>query len=64
MRDECNLAGKLFSLENNDEQRSEYDSRLTEWFNTEIERAYDEVVQKARFLIKLSVPAIFKEAKA
>ena len=33
------------------------------WFDEEIDRVYDEVVQKSRFLIKLSVPQIFKEAK-
>ena len=63
MRAECNLDGKLFQLEDNEEQREEFESRKNAWFDGEIDRVYDEVVKKSRFLIKLSVPQIFKEAK-
>ena len=63
MRSECNLEGKLFNLEENEEQREEYQRRNNEWFDSEIDKVYEEVLQKARFLVKLSVPLIFQEAK-
>ena len=57
------MVGKLFNPEQDENQRTLYETRLTERFDREIQEVFDQVIQKARYLIKLSVPQIFQDAK-
>lgn len=50
------MVGKLFNPEQDENQRTRYETRLTERFDIEIQEVFDQVIQKARYLIKLSVP--------
>jgi hypothetical protein len=47
----------------NEEQKKTIDERFTEKFDKEIEEKYQEVIKKAKFLVKLAVPKPFIEAK-
>ena len=62
MGEEYTLAGKQLDLEQDAEAKQQFEERSNQLFEIEIEKTYEEVFKKARFLGKLAVPSVFREA--
>ena len=58
--DQANPSAPPFTAPLNEEQRAIVDKRTDEQFNKDLIDEYDEVIKKAVFLIKLSLPQAFR----
>ena len=60
---QANPSQEPFTGQFSEEQKAKVEERFDEQFDREVKAKYDEVAKKASFLVKLSIPQVFKDAK-